>query len=97
MWCFEETTSLVLCLVALAIAFKNVRNMLLINHNDGFIDGEEFVVLYNLNASRNLDFPHDSYAPFHLEELDESKIVLQSFALENEIYELQRKFCKSLT
>ena len=29
---------LVLRLVALAIAFKNVRNLLLINHNDGFID-----------------------------------------------------------
>ena len=55
------------------MAFKNVRNLLLINHNDGFIDDDEFVVLYDLYASRNLDFPCDSYTPFDLEELDESE------------------------
>ena len=65
--------------------FKNVQNLLLINHNDGFIDDDEFVVLYDLYASKNLDFPYDSYAPFDLEELYESEKVLQSFALENEI------------
>ena len=64
---------LVLRLVALAMAFKNVRNLLLINHNDGFIDDDEFVLLYDLFASKNLDFPYDSYAPFDLEELDESE------------------------
>ena len=37
---------LVLRLVALAMAFKNVRNLLLINHNDGFIDDDDLVVLY---------------------------------------------------
>ena len=51
---------LVLRLVALAMAFKNVRNLLLINHNDGFIDDDEFVLLYDLFASKNLDFPYDS-------------------------------------
>ena len=64
---------MVLRLVALAMAFKNVRNLLLINHNDGFIDDDEFVVLYDLFASKNLDFPYDSYAQFDLEELDESE------------------------
>ena len=48
---------LVLRLVALAMAFKNVRNLLLINHNDGFIDDDEFVLLYDLFVSKNLDFP----------------------------------------
>ena len=48
---------LVLRLVALAMAFKNVRNLLLINHNDGFIDADELVLLYDLFASKNLDFP----------------------------------------
>ena len=60
-------------LVALGMAFKNVRNLLLINRNDGFIDDDEFVVLYDLYASKNLDFPYDSYTPFDLEELDESE------------------------
>ena len=62
----------ILRLVALAMAFKNVRNLLLINHNDGFIDDDEFVLLYNLFASKNRDFPYDSYA-IDLEELDESE------------------------
>ena len=57
---------LVLRLVALAMAFKNVRNLLLINPNDG----DEFVVLYDLSASQNLDFPYDLYGQFDLEELD---------------------------
>ena len=62
----------VLRLVALAMAFKNVRNLPLINHNDGFIDDDEFVLLYNLFASKNLNFPYDSYA-IDLEELNESE------------------------
>jgi len=48
------------------MAFKNLRILLLINYNDGFIDGDEFVVLYGLYASKNLNFPYDSYAPFDL-------------------------------
>ena len=63
----------VIWLVALVMAFKDVRNLILINHNDGFIDDDEFVVLYDLFASKNIDFPYDSYAPFDLEELDESE------------------------
>ena len=55
------------------MAFKNVRNLLLINHNDGFIDDDEFVVLYDLSALKNLDFLYDSYAQFDLDELDESE------------------------
>ena len=53
------------------MAFKDVRNLLLIGHNDGFIDDDEFVFLYDLYASKNPDFPYDSHAPFDLEELDQ--------------------------
>ena len=58
------------------MAFKNVRNLLLINHNDGFINDDEFV-LYDLYASKNLDFLYDSYAPFDREELDESESFIE--------------------
>ena len=68
-------------LVALAMAFKNNRDLLLINHNDGFIDDDEFVVLFDHFVSKNLDFPYDSYAPFDLER------ARWSFVLENEICE----------
>lgn len=63
------------------MAFKNVRNILLINHNDD----DEFVVLYDLYASKNLDFPYDSYAHLDLEELDESECFAEF--QENGIYE----------
>ena len=69
---------LVLWRVSLVIDFKNVRNLLLINHNDGFFDDDEFV-LYDLFASKKLDFPYDSYAPFDLKELDESEFRRASF------------------
>ena len=50
------------------MAFEDVRNLLLIGPNDGFIDDDDFVFVYDLYASRNPDFPHDPYAPFDLEE-----------------------------
>ena len=53
------------------MAFKDVRNLLLIGYNDGFIDDDEFVFLYDLYASKNPEFPYDSFAPFDLEELDQ--------------------------
>ena len=87
---------LVLRLVALAMAFKNVRNLLLINHNDGFIDDDEFVVLYDLFASKNLDFPYDSYARFDLEELDESESFAE-FRFGKRDIRILKEVCKSLT
>lgn len=83
---------LVLWLVGLVMAFRNVQNLLLINHNNGFIDDDdEFVALYDLYASKNLNFPYNSYVPFDLKRLMSLR-VLQSFAVENEIYEFWRSF-----
>ena len=59
------------------MAFKNVQNLLSINYSDGFINDDEFVVLYDLYASKNLDFHNESYAPFDLEELDESESLVE--------------------
>ena len=88
---------MVLPLVALAMAFKNARNLLLITHYDGFIDDDEIVVLYDLFASKNLDFPYDSYAQFDLElELDESESFAEFRFGKREI-RILKKFCTSLT
>ena len=59
------------------MAFKSVLNLLFINSNNGFINDDEFVVLYDLYVSKNLDFHNDSYAPFDLEELDESESFVE--------------------
>ena len=55
------------------MAFRDVRNFLLISHADGIIDDEEFIVLYDLYSSRDPDFPYHHYTAFDLDALDESE------------------------
>lgn len=57
------------------MAFRDVRNLLLLSHDDGTINDEEFLVLHDFYFSKNADFPYDSYTPFDLEELDESECL----------------------
>ena len=59
------------------MAFKDLRNSLIISYDDDFIDDEEVVLLYDLYSSKDLDFPYDAYAPFDLEELDEAECVAE--------------------
>lgn len=59
------------------MAYKDVRNLLLITHDDGLIDDEELIVLYDLISSRDTDFPYDFYTAFDLDELDESESVAE--------------------
>ena len=35
----------------------------------------EFLVLNELNSSENLDFPHDSYDQFNLDDMDEAECI----------------------
>jgi len=73
------------------MAFKNLRILLLINYNDGFIDGDELVVLYGLYASKNLNFPYDSYAPFDLKELEsfaEFRFEKQDIRIVREVWQI---------
>ena len=59
------------------MAFKDLRNSLIISYDDGFINDEEFVLLYDLYSSKDLDFPYDAYAPCDLEELDDAECVAE--------------------
>ena len=52
------------------MASKDLRNSLIISCDDGFIEDEEFVFLYDLYSSRDLDFQYDGYAPFGLDEAE---------------------------
>ena len=61
----------------LSMAFKDLRNSLIISYDDGFIEDEEFILLYDLYSSKDLDFPYDVYAPFDLDELDEAECVAE--------------------
>ena len=55
-------------LVAVMSSLRAVRNQLLISHNEGVISDEEFLLLYDLNKSKNLDFPYDSYDCFDFDD-----------------------------
>ena len=59
-------------------SLKEVRNQLLISHYEGLIDDEEFLLLYDMNMSNNLDLPYEAYLPyeqFTLENLEDDECV----------------------
>ena len=51
-------------------SFRDTRNALLLAYNKDIIDDEEFVILYDLNASKNPCFPYEEYDDFDLEAID---------------------------
>ena len=51
--------------------FRKVRELLLTSFDDGDISEDEFLLLYDVNRSKNPDFPYQNYKHFDLERLDE--------------------------
>jgi hypothetical protein len=54
-------------------SFRDARLMLLDSYDDGLIDEEELLVLYDLNTSKNPVFPYESYERFELTDMDEAE------------------------
>ena len=48
------------------MSFEDARNALLIGHADGFLDDEEFIVLYDYYQPVNPSFPYWNFDPFCL-------------------------------
>ena len=48
-------------------SFRETRSVLVLAHDQGVIDEEEFVLLCDLNTSENLDYPYRTYSAFDLE------------------------------
>ena len=69
------------------MAFKDVRNLLLIGHNDGFIDDDEFEFLYDLYASKTPTFRTIRTHLLTWKSLM-SQRVWQSFVFENDMYKI---------
>ena len=57
--------------------FRKVRELLLTSFDDGDISEDEFLLLYDVNRSKNLDFPYQNYKHFDLERLDESECLAE--------------------
>ena len=56
-------------------SLKMARNHLLISHHEGIVDDEEFLLLYDINTSPNLDLPYDLYERFDFDVLDDDECL----------------------
>ena len=64
--------SLSVCLLVTFMAtFRETPNLLAEACFKDIIDEVEFIFLYDLNSSKNVDFPYDDYGRFDFEEMDD--------------------------
>lgn len=56
-------------------SLKETRNLLLLEHDEGLINDEELLLLYDLNMSDNLDLPYDLYPRFDFDELQNDECL----------------------
>ena len=68
---------------------REARKCLLLSHDENLLSDEEFILLYDLNSSRNPDLPYWRYDPFELENFsdDECKVAFRFF--KNDVYMLK--------
>ena len=67
------------------ISFKDARNLLLESYNDGIIDDNEFILLYEGNFSKNPEFPYEDYERFDLDAMDDTECKAEFRFTKNEI------------
>ena len=56
-------------------AFREIRSILLQSFDDGGISENEFLLLYDVNTSKNPDFPYESYGKFDLNDMDDNECL----------------------
>ena len=56
-------------------SFKKTRNLVLECYGDGIIDEDDFMLLYDINQSKNPEFPHENYELFNFDALDPVECV----------------------
>ena len=52
---------------SIMITFREVRDLLAVACFEDIMDEDEFVLLWDFNTSKNLDFPYEDYARFDLQ------------------------------
>ena len=50
-------------------SFKETRNLVLECYVDGIIDEDDFMLLYDINQSKNPEFPRENYELFNFDAL----------------------------
>ena len=55
--------------------FKEIRDLITVLYDSGEISDEEFLLLFEVYSSKNLDLPYKEYGRFLLEELEEDECI----------------------
>ena len=69
-------------------SLREVREAILLAHQNKMINDEEFALLYDLNSSKNLDIPYWTYQPFDLDTMDDAECKTEFRFYRNDIYNL---------
>ena len=56
-------------------SFREIRSILLQIFGDGDISEDEVLLPYDVNISKNPDFPHESYGKFDLNDMDDCECL----------------------
>ncbi|XP_057301777.1 uncharacterized protein LOC130636166 [Hydractinia symbiolongicarpus] len=67
---------------------KDVRNTILLAHASNMINAEEFCLLYDLNKSKNPEFPYTCYGRFNLDTLEEDECKAEFRFQRGDVYKL---------
>ena len=68
--------------------FRKARESLLTSYAEDLIDEDEFLLLYDLNVSKNPDLPYWSYEKFELDNLTDDECKAEFRFLKNDIYQV---------
>ena len=71
---------------------KVIRDRLLLAYADGDVNDEEFCILYDINASTNLDLPYWTYERFNLENMSDDESVSELRFYPGDIYKMIELF-----
>ena len=64
-------------------SLKKVRQILFICHQVDLFSDEELLLLWDANTSDNLDFPHELYSEFSLDDMETDEC--KAYVRENDI------------
>ena len=70
------------------VTFREVRETLLLAHDENIITTEEYFLLNDLNTSKNLDFPYWQHDSFELDLLTDAECKSEFRFYGNDIYRL---------
>ena len=76
------------CELRTMTSFKENRNSILASYDDGDLTDEEFVLLYDMNRSTNLDIPYLDYERFDLDKMNDDECKAEFRFMKNDVYTL---------